>query len=1186
MALPRRLALALGLVALVDCGGGVVRAEGKRAPTKEQCGAAIRNLGFNIVDYARYPKFFRNDSFIQLAQAGVYKSPPDIEEYVLFADAQGSPYLDETYQPVKPGCTRSRQLEPTDDGLCQLAVYRTAEYRFKPSLANGTLRTNIGLVMKIDPEEEKVTEVFVLFARKFLKDFFTALATPQVRSFICDTLEKCPDAWKHSGLDTEPRGTCEARLAELPVAESDMLYVDGNSYGCRVLHGAFASKNDKHCPHISLEPMVDFKGKTKCSVSSFAAVRDLFDEEFIDGYLDFADDMGIPLTPRTIDAANGGSEFLHEDAEPSPSSKSPAAPVSANPPSWSTHALNRHVLDAYPRARCNDGMPAAYYSDAETSKDKSKRRALIYFQGGGVCYNESQCATRLVMPSTAGTSGPPKHGFNAYMMGVNDNVAGAMETDAWPLRLGVGGVLSDNASQNPLMHDWLHVMIPYCTSDFHIGDHCGIATNAMTDVAFAAVKGRVLYRNINPTATGYCGAHVVDAVLDHLLKMYPAMREMEQVVLFGTSAGGIAASLHADTWAARLPGTDVRVVADSAWFPATPRAFATKNVVQDSGQTEQLIEFASLARAINASHRVSAACLAEQSSTLSRRIVPVENLGGSTSPTLHHAAVGSCLLLENILPHLATPAWIVQSLYDVYPLNPLTGRVDPSSLKTDKFLNSFTLLNWFDTYAAYSMSALERSALRVENAHHRMFAPSCMMHGLAYNDARQLTKVLEHDERGVNWDETISIQNPADTCDTLDIPGVGLDMPWLADDPLTALQNLVINGTSAHNHMTNFLATKRGDLNASYLPGGILFADICRGINCNPSCDSVMRLPSTRYASYYQFSAFKGGIARVVVVILIVLIMGGMAGLDLAFIIASFVRLRLWADARRRLRDAKEERAVSEDDVLLDIRSADVSNADDDQSDGRKSLSPNKSPSPTKSNLMHKSKSVNVRGFLRSRTFQLEGDDEDSSPSKSWRTKSTIDEKQASIDTTTASTTDQSDFEDFFRIPKSLEICGLTFQVMDKKTKQPITILDDVTLAFRGKGMTAIMGASGCGKSTLLELIVGQRTEGILSGVILCHKKPLIVGKGSSEESLSDFGYVPQDDDASAPTLTGREVLLYCAELRMPQLNCGEVVARVEEVIALMGLQSFADTQIGTPGGGDGRRGISGGQRRRLTLAS
>jgi ABC-type multidrug transport system ATPase subunit len=65
------------------------------------------------------------------------------------------------------------------------------------------------------------------------------------------------------------------------------------------------------------------------------------------------------------------------------------------------------------------------------------------------------------------------------------------------------------------------------------------------------------------------------------------------------------------------------------------------------------------------------------------------------------------------------------------------------------------------------------------------------------------------------------------------------------------------------------------------------------------------------------------------------------------------------------------------------------------------------------------------------------------------------------------------------------------------------------------------------------------------------------------------------------PCLTVRETLLFSARLRLPEsISIDEKRNRVEEVMANLGLTHVADSRIG----GDGKRGISGGEKRRVSI--
>lgn len=75
-------------------------------------------------------------------------------------------------------------------------------------------------------------------------------------------------------------------------------------------------------------------------------------------------------------------------------------------------------------------------------------------------------------------------------------------------------------------------------------------------------------------------------------------------------------------------------------------------------------------------------------------------------------------------------------------------------------------------------------------------------------------------------------------------------------------------------------------------------------------------------------------------------------------------------------------------------------------------------------------------------------------------------------------------------------------------------------------------------------------------------------------------GYVMQEDLLN-PHLTVRETLYYTAALRLPaSVHHTDREARVNEVIAMMGLSHVQDVIVGDPS----RKGISGGERRRVCV--
>ncbi|WVQ92160.1 hypothetical protein IAS59_005968 [Cryptococcus gattii] len=143
-------------------------------------------------------------------------------------------------------------------------------------------------------------------------------------------------------------------------------------------------------------------------------------------------------------------------------------------------------------------------------------------------------------------------------------------------------------------------------------------------------------------------------------------------------------------------------------------------------------------------------------------------------------------------------------------------------------------------------------------------------------------------------------------------------------------------------------------------------------------------------------------------------------------------------------------------------------------------------------------------------------------------------------------------------------------------------ILNDLSLDFPAGEVSTILGPSGAGKSTLLQLVAGRKLNpGPLShfttlGTLLFANQP------TSRTTQSNVAFVEQDDDWHLPSLTVRETLTYAAILRLPvKMPKKQKIARAETVLRMLGLKDCADLPVG----GALLKGISGGEKRRLSLA-
>ncbi|KAG6614192.1 ABC transporter G family member 15 [Phytophthora cinnamomi] len=166
------------------------------------------------------------------------------------------------------------------------------------------------------------------------------------------------------------------------------------------------------------------------------------------------------------------------------------------------------------------------------------------------------------------------------------------------------------------------------------------------------------------------------------------------------------------------------------------------------------------------------------------------------------------------------------------------------------------------------------------------------------------------------------------------------------------------------------------------------------------------------------------------------------------------------------------------------------------------------------------------------------------------------------------------------RNPCVLSWTDLSYTVKGKKTPElpwgTKTILDRVSGRCAPGELTAIMGPSGSGKTTLVDLLADRISSGDVSGVIEVN---------GTERNTKTFravtSYVAQEDTLLG-SFTVVETMRMAAKLSLPNtVTSHEIEIRVENVMDAMGLETARDTLVGDIF----RKGLSGGQKRRLSIA-
>ncbi|RLN87664.1 hypothetical protein BBJ28_00016872 [Nothophytophthora sp. Chile5] len=191
----------------------------------------------------------------------------------------------------------------------------------------------------------------------------------------------------------------------------------------------------------------------------------------------------------------------------------------------------RCAFDDFSNSSVDFSTNATYFFQVFPAPEQSKKKLMLYFQGGGACIDDLTCA------------------FGLQCM---------YETfypNARPLST---GVLNRSNDAN-LFNDYNIVHLPYCTGDLHVGSHVDL----IEDSALYSLLDmpECLGHNMTLHQVGY---NNTKAVLDWAVENFP---DPEEIIISGSSAGALGAqilsALVADTWQVEANSIRYSVLADS-----------------------------------------------------------------------------------------------------------------------------------------------------------------------------------------------------------------------------------------------------------------------------------------------------------------------------------------------------------------------------------------------------------------------------------------------------------------------------------------------------------------------------------------------------------------------------------------------------------------------------------------------
>ncbi|KAK0590905.1 hypothetical protein LWI29_033028 [Acer saccharum] len=167
-------------------------------------------------------------------------------------------------------------------------------------------------------------------------------------------------------------------------------------------------------------------------------------------------------------------------------------------------------------AVCLDGSPPAYHLDKGFGAGINSW--LVHIEGGGWCNNVADCLTRS-----------------------NTRLGSSKQMDK---EVAFTGMLSNEQKFNPDFYNWNRIKVRYCDGASFTGDV--EAVDPATNLHFR-------------------GARVFLAVIEDLLAK--GMKNAQNAILSGCSAGGLASILHCDKFRTLIPiGAKVKCLSDAGYF--------------------------------------------------------------------------------------------------------------------------------------------------------------------------------------------------------------------------------------------------------------------------------------------------------------------------------------------------------------------------------------------------------------------------------------------------------------------------------------------------------------------------------------------------------------------------------------------------------------------------------------------
>lgn len=321
----------------------------------------------------------------------------------------------------------------------------------------------------------------------------------------------------------------------------------------------------------------------------------------------------------------------------------------------------------YPGGKCLDGTQAGYYFE----EGKQTSLVVIHLEGGGYCNTESYCEMKT--DSALGST-------NLWSATKEQN------REESPF-------LDKNCNNNPDFCEANHIFVPYCTGDTHTGTR-----HENLDESFGMYfDGKLNFQAI-----------VKKLIAEH------GMGDAENVLLTGSSAGGIGVYFNVDWLAEQVPDANVKAVPLAGWF--FPRSLEE----QDSPEYLPPDDYPHFADGIQGNDMI------DMANTTSRTLWQVEADPICAQNEIKHPE--SCAMIHVMYKYIRSPIFAVQNQFD--------GEHIFFEFKAPIVVTGFDEINMVEDYLKMYGGASRQSLEQIIDGNslspkpHRdgLFAPSCILH--------------------------------------------------------------------------------------------------------------------------------------------------------------------------------------------------------------------------------------------------------------------------------------------------------------------------------------------------------------------------------------------------------------------------------------------------------------------------